>query len=197
MICPYDTETTGLVRKNLPLTDVGQPRLVQLSCLIADEETHRITQSMNLVVKPEGWDIPDEASAVHGITTEYATEVGLPEKHVLDTFLWLWDGKKRISHNNLFDDKVIECAIARYYSPDSPLLEAWQKAPTYCTMRESKEIVQAKGKTGRLKFPKLAEAYEYFFNEVFDNQHSANADTVACFEIYLALQQRSEYPSLP
>ena len=55
-------------------------------------------------------------------------------------------------------------------------------------MRESKEIVGALDKRGRIKYPKLIEAYKFFFNKDLDRAHSANADAVATLEIYLALK---------
>jgi len=190
MILSYDTETTGLHFKNRGLADPSQPHLVQLSCLLVDAGDKRVVQSLNLVVRPDGWDIPQEAINVHGITNEFAECHGLPEKEVLWIFLQLWATNEplRVAHNCAFDDAVISTAIARHYG-EGELLKAWQAGESYCTMQMSKPIVQARNVRGALKYPKLMEAYSFFFNEEFDRSHSANADAVACMQIYFALTE--------
>jgi len=65
----------------------------------------------------------------------------------------------------------------------------WLDTPHFCTMQASKPIVQARNSRGALKYPKLTEAYEFFFEKELDRAHSANADAVAAFEIYLAVQE--------
>jgi DNA polymerase III epsilon subunit-like protein len=194
-IIPYDTETTGLHYgfKTKSITDPSHPHLVQLSALVVDTEVNRITQSMNLIVCPDGWEIPPEASAVHGITTEYAEKHGLPEKEVLSIFLALWAGGEaypleRVAHNALFDKNVIATAIARHFG-EGELLDTWLSGRDFCTMQTAKPIVQARNKRGALKFPNLMEAHEHFFGETFDRQHTANADVVATYNIYRALQE--------
>jgi len=203
MILVYDTETTGIHYgfKSKSLTDPSHPRLVQLSALVVDPVEHRVHQSMNLVVAPDGWEIPPEASAIHGITEEYAAECGLPESLVLDVFLHLWSGGEpnpleRVGHNAVFDKNVIATAIARYYG-EGELLDAWLDGTDFCTMLSSKNIVQAQtkpnaqGKT-RLKNPRLEEAHEFFFGESYDRKHTANADVVATMNVYFALQDGSQ-----
>lgn len=186
---PLDTETTGLFFKNKPLTAVDQPHLVQLSALQIDPQTNRVIQSLSLIVKPDGWVSNPEAEKVHGISTEFATKYGQPEKQVLDTFLSMWQQEDLlIGFNSQFDKDVISVAIARYYG-DCELLRVWGTAQHYCCMQSAKPIVQARNVKGALKYPNLREAYQFFFGKELERAHSANADAVAAFEIYLALQQ--------
>jgi DNA polymerase III epsilon subunit-like protein len=190
----YDTETTGIFRPNLELTNPGQPHLVSVSALQVQPGTYRVNQSISLLVKPNGCDIPDEAIAVHGITTSKARAEGQDEKHVLTQLLHLWadPANLRIAHNAEFDKNIIASAIARYYGAGE-LLKAWLAGSDFCTMKESKSIVNAQtkpnaqGKT-RLKNPRLDETFFHFFHETFDNQHSANADAVAVLNIFRALE---------
>lgn len=192
ILLPFDTETTGLHFKNRPLADPSQPRLVQVSALQIEEGSNRVIQSLSLIVSPNGWEIPLEAQQVHGISTEFATEFGQPEKQVLDAFLSMWnDQGTLIAHNSQFDKDVISTAIARHYGA-CQLLDMWVAAPHYCTMQAAKPIVQARNVRGALKYPKLTEAYEFFFEKELDRAHSANADAVGAFEIYLALKEISE-----
>jgi len=187
-ILPYDTETTGIFRKSLPHDDPSQPRLCQLSALVVDPEARRVTQSMNLVVQPDGWDIPQVTTDIHGISTEYAQEVGLPERVVLDVFLALWDSRLRIGHNESFDANIIGASIARVYGPESTLFHEWMAAEGDCIMHRAKPIVQARNKKGAVKWPKLSESYAFFFDAPLDNAHSANADVVATMQVWFALE---------
>jgi DNA polymerase-3 subunit epsilon len=198
----YDTETTGIHYgfKSRSPADPHHPHLVQVSALVLDRETDHVSQSLTFIVKPEGWDIPDEATAVHGITTEQALDEGLPEKLVLETLLELWSGGEtlplqRVSHNAPFDRNVIATAIARHYSLQDfnnyELFNSWMSGRDFCTMRESKSIVGARNVKGALKFPTLAETYQHFFGETFDKAHTANADCVAHMNIYRMLTREA------
>ena len=71
----YDTETTGLPLWNDPSDDPRQPHIVQLAAALVDIDTRRTIASMDVIVKPDGWTIPDDTVAVHGITTEHALRV--------------------------------------------------------------------------------------------------------------------------
>ena len=185
----YDTETTGIYRPKLEAGDPSQPHLVQLSAVVVNPDEARVVQSMNLIVKPDGWEIPPEVVDIHGITTAQAKDEGLPEKLVIETFLRLWDEKLLVGHNEPFDRNIISSSIARNFDPNSPVLTAWRNCEGFCTMRIAKPIVQAKGASGRLKFPKLQEAYEYFFGHQYDRAHSANADVIATLQLYMALAE--------
>ncbi|KAG1311504.1 hypothetical protein G6F63_016316 [Rhizopus arrhizus] len=61
--------------------------------------SREIVASLDVIVRPDGWIIPDEGAAMHGITTEHAAAVGVPESLALSLFLELWGGRKRIAHN--------------------------------------------------------------------------------------------------
>lgn len=202
---PFDTETTGLVNKNLDLNHPSQPHLVSIAALQIDPDWQGtgqefIRQSMSLVVAAENWESHPEAFKVHGLTEDYTREVGLAEPVVLDIFLRLWDGTAHlIAHNAEFDHTIIAVAIARYHGT-GPLLDAWMSAERTCTMLSSKDIVQAQtkphattGKT-RLKNPRLDEAFAHFYpdEDLIANRHSASADTVACWQIFKALQAHQE-----
>ena len=82
----YDTETTGLPLFKEPDNHPSQPHLVQVAAHLVDMDTRDVVQSIDLIVKPDNWIIPDEVAAIHGITTEHANEVGVPEDFVLRVF---------------------------------------------------------------------------------------------------------------
>ena len=186
----YDTETTGLPDWKSPSGDDCQPHLVQLAALLVDLDDKKVIQSMDVIIKPDGWEIPDDESAVHGITTEHAEQVGIPEKLALEMFLSLWGQRMRISHNKTFDQRIIRIATKRYC--DEETIDAWAEKETHqCTMLQAKPIMQMppKNRFG-YKPPKLSEAYEFFTGNELEDAHTALADTTACMDIYFAMQER-------
>ena len=188
LIAVADTETTGIVRKDYMSPD--NPHLASLTLLIFDTEAARVQASFNTMILPDGWEMPPEAGAVNGLDTETLEQFGIPLKQALAvTASLLEPAEVFIAHNAPFDVKMLASSL--YRSDMLSDLDGLLSMETYCTMRESKTIVQAKNIKCHLKMPKLTEAYEYFFDQVLDNAHSANADTVACLEIYLAIQQHN------
>ena len=77
MFLIFDTETTGLPKDwNAPFTDSDNwPRLVQLAWQLHDE-SGKLIDNKNFIVKPEGYTIPYNAEKIHGISTERAEEEG-------------------------------------------------------------------------------------------------------------------------
>ena len=196
IILPFDTETTGLYRKNSPLTSPDQPHLVSLSALQVRTNDLYIMQSMSKVVQPDGyeWDdsetSSDRAFAVHKLSMDYCLDYGRSEKEVLDEFLHLWnEGKSHVvAHNLAFDAGLIAVAIARYYG-QGELLKAWVSSEGTCTMQSSKIMVDARNAKGHKKSPNLAEAYEFFTGEALTDHHSANRDAVAALQIWVGIQE--------
>ena len=195
LILCYDTETTGLIRDN-DCTNPNNPFLASIAALLYDTAAHKVVSSLNAMIQPAGWAMPEEASAVNGLTTEYLNTVGIPVDVVLPAFLSLAiRSNLTVAHNVEFDTKVITVALWRNMVDEGlgnglidKLLNSWASLPSFCTMKESKDIVKAQTKNGKIKYPKLTEAYEFFFNKPLDRAHSANADAVAVLEIYLAIQ---------
>lgn len=201
---PFDTETTGLVNKSLDLNHPSQPHLVSIAALQIDTDwkgtgEEFIRQSMSKVVRAEDWSSHPEALAVHGLTEEYTMAVGRSEKEVLDEFLHLWDAGNGfahiIAHNAAFDHSIIAVALARYYPENLGLRHSWDQAERTCTMQSSKSIVQAQTKPGangktRLKNPSLQDSFGFFYpgEPLLVNRHSASADTVACWNVFKAIQ---------
>lgn len=183
----FDTETTGLPDWQSPSESEHQPHLVQLAAHQFEVATGQIIQSMDVIIKPDGWEIPKEVSDIHGITQEHALAVGIPEKLALEMFLALWGGRVRIAHNTTFDNRIIRIATKRY--SDEETINRWHEGEYECTGLLSKPILQLPpyGKYG-YKMPKLGEAYEYFTGKKLENAHTAIADCNACLEVYKAIK---------
>lgn len=191
----YDTETTGLPLFREPSEDPRQPHIVQLAAALVDLDTRETISSMDVVIRPGGWTIPDSVAAIHGITTKKATDVGIPETLALETFMRLWEvSGVRIGHNEKFDARIIRIAQHRFGYPETKL-ESWKDGLADCTANLSTNIVQCpptdKMKAaGRFhhKTPTLAEAYQHFMGKPLENAHSAMADVLGCMAVYFAMK---------
>lgn len=196
LILVYDCETTGLVR-GTDYTDPNMPFLASIAAILYDEEAHRIIASVNSMIQPDGWTMPKEAGQVNGLTDEVLQQLGVPAPILLPACIALmFKANLRVAHNVDFDSKVIAAALWRHIIKEDSeetahaTVKKWLALPSYCTMQESKSIVNALDKRGKIKYPKLIEAYKFFFDRELDRAHSANADAVAALEIYLALNRR-------
>ncbi len=193
----YDTETTGLPDWNQPSEAPQQPHLVQLAAHLFDLDTRAILQSMDVIIRPNGWVIPDEVSAVHGITTEHALDVGVPESLAVGMFMELWSGRLRIAHNEQFDARILRIALMRYESADSA--NQWKAGRAECTARLSTSIcalpptekMRAVGRNHH-KTPNLGEAYRHFTGKELEDAHTAIADVNACLAVYWAVRDQEK-----
>lgn len=176
----YDTETTGLPNWKEPSGDPSQPHLVQIAGLVASTETRKVIASVDLIIRPDGWEIPKETSDIHGITTEYALEHGVSEDEAYAVFMSLWGGKFRIAHNRTFDQRLLRIAAKRYGTKAEQ--DEWANKDTHdCTMWLSRTAM------GMKKPPRLEEAYLHYTGKKLENAHSALADAQACLDVYFAL----------
>lgn len=193
----FDTETTGLPMFSEPSEHPSQPHIVQLAALLIDLDTRKTIQSMDVIIRPEGWTIPDEVAAIHGITTEHASDVGIPEKVAVAMFMELWGGRLRIAHNEPFDARILRIAQLRSPElfPESKQL-AWKEGKAECTQRLATPIcklpptdkMRAAGRNHH-KSANLSEAYQHFTGKPLENAHSALADVEACIAVYFAIQK--------
>lgn len=110
----YDTETTGLPDFKAPSEAEHQPHIVQLAALLVDLDTRETLHTIDVIIRPDGWSIPEESSAVHGITQEHALEVGISEASAITEFMDLWAGRLRIAHNEQFDARIVRIALMRF-----------------------------------------------------------------------------------
>ncbi len=190
----YDTETTGLPLFHEPSEHPRQPHIVQLAAALVHLESRKVVASMDVIVRPAGWNIPVEVSKIHGITTERAQDEGVPESLALDMLLDLWASRRtRIAHNESFDARIVRIATLRH-KPDAA--DAWEQGKAECTAQLSTPILKlpptermlAAGRT-HYKTANLGEAYKHFTGNVLADAHSAMPDVLACVEVYFAIKQ--------
>jgi DNA polymerase III subunit epsilon len=184
-----DTETTGLPNWKAPSIDESQPHLVQLACQLCDEENN--TYSEFCFIIDNNVNIPEEVSAIHGITTEIASEIGLSFPFAMLNFSSLYKRADMVvAHNLNFDERIMRIAMARYGVDDFRFSKE-----KYCTMRAATPIVNIPPTQKMLdcglkspKSPKLEECISFFFDEEMKNAHNAMVDVQACRRLYFHLQ---------
>jgi len=159
----FDTETTGLVKNKLPPEHPDQPRLVQIAIVQLDDDFN-VIQKVSMIVKPDGFTIPKEASDVHGITQDKAEKYGLPIETILSVFNQMClQSDELVAHNLKFDQLLMRSEAFRNNVPDRI-----QGMDTFCTMEASRNHV-ATPPTGKMvatgitqyKSPSLTEAFKH------------------------------------
>jgi DNA polymerase III subunit epsilon len=188
LILFYDTETTGLPLFDAPVDDPRQPHIVQLAANLVDADTRKSVASFDLIAKPDGWEIPAEATAIHGISTEHAIAVGIRADVLVKLLLQLWRiSDVRVGHNEGFDALLVRIALKRHGCSDE-LVEAFKLGAAECTCLSATAMCCLPGSSGDFKRPKLIEAFQHFFGKSFDGAHSARGDVDACMAVYWAIQ---------
>lgn len=175
----FDTETTGLPEKKAKW-DVDYmefPHIVQLAWIHGGKE-------VNHIIRPEGWEIPQETVEIHGITTEYALEHGEPFAAVVDMFIRdCHDAGLICGHNIYFDTSFVKANILRelgreYYDAND-VESALHKSKRIDTMRATNKWVDARTPSGMKKWPKLEELYSRCFPGETYLAHDALEDVKA------------------
>ncbi|MCK4750839.1 MAG: 3'-5' exonuclease, partial [Bacteroidales bacterium] len=182
MFLIFDTENTGLpLRDNVPVSEVDNwPRVVQVAWQLHDE-TGEIMEHHNLLIIPDGFEIPYSAEKVHKISTEKARKHGVPLEEALQRFNESVEKAScLVGHNIRFDMNALGAEFIRA-GVESRFLEVKQ----VCTMWSSTDHLKLPGgRGGKFKPPKLMELYESLFEEQFQGAHNASADveaTARCF----------------
>lgn len=192
----YDTETTGLPLWKDPSDHPDQPHIVQLAAKLVDLDTREILKSMDVLVKPDGWVIPEDVIAIHGITNERAEAEGIPEIQAIEMLLAMWDGCELVGHNESFDRRIVRIAMKRHLDPVTPEgamppSEKWKVATSTCTCWKSRPHTQLP----KNKLPKLTEAYQHFMGKPMEGAHSAGGDVDGCIAVYFSIRD-AEAPVL-
>ncbi len=191
-----DTETSGLFNFALPADADGQPRLAELTGILFDTDAADPDEvsTIHHLVRPDGWSMSAEASAVNGLTDEILMERGQPVGEVLDVYCGLVQaGYIVVAHNAQYDTKVMRGELRRLGRPD-----LFEQTPNICTMRSSTDICRVPKAGGRAgwKFPKLEEAYRHFTGDSLPAVEGSKAlrDTRGCFVVFKFLLAQGALP---
>jgi DNA polymerase III epsilon subunit-like protein len=182
----FDTETTGLPRNwRAPVTDLNNwPRMIQIAWILCDDKGNRL-ESNDYIIKPENFEIPLDASKIHGISTEKAINEGVALEMVLNKFNELVEQTDSIvAHNISFDEKILGAELLR-----KNIKSNFNKKRKLCTMQSSTNYCKLPGSYG-YKWPKLSELYIKLFGVDFEDAHDASADINATEKCFWEMRKR-------
>ena len=186
----FDTETTGVPRNyKAPMQDTANwPRLVQLAWLLVDERGIE-QKRKSVIIRPDGFSIPEEAVQVHGITTERAQNEGLSLRNVLDEFMQdLELAEEVVGHNINFDIHIVGAELCRLGLSTQTI----SYKPTTCTMKSFTDYcaIPSNNGYGGYKWPTLEELYYKVFGCGMENAHDALGDVIATKECFFELKNQ-------
>lgn len=189
MFLIFDTETTGLPRDyNAPLSNSDNwPRMVQIAWQLHDK-AGRLLEHNSIIIRPEGYTIPFNATQVHGISTERALEEGQELSTSLEQFAAVIQQSKYLcGHNIEFDLNIVGAELLRCALPDcfkgKTVLDTKNEATTnFCALPG--------GRGGKFKWPTLGELYLKLFNTTFEEAHNAAFDVQATSKVFFELLKR-------
>lgn len=184
----FDTETTGLPKNyQAPLDDFSNwPRLVQLAWSIYDFKGNH-WESVDYIIKPDGFIIPEEASKIHRITQARAEAEGISLQKALKHFKDEIDRVTYlVAHNIDFDEKIVGSELLRNKMPNTLVT-----ANKICTMKRSSDICRIPNGRGAYKWPNLSELHNFLFNIGFSDAHDAQVDVKACADCFFELKRRN------
>jgi len=181
----FDTETTGLPKNwKAPVHQLDNwPRLVQIAWQVYDSNGN-LLEEHDYVIRPVGFIISIEASAVHKITTEKALEIGVDLLTILKAFSSSVNGcGLLVAHNYSYDYNIMGAELLR-----NGLENSLKGKEHICTMKSSTEFCKIPGARG-YKWPKLEELYDILFSESF-NAHDALDDIKATARCFWELEKK-------
>lgn len=181
----FDTETTGIPTKTTyrypPYTKIeayNSARIVSISWIIIQRQ--RVVKQAYFVIKPDKFQIPEDAIKVHGITNEIAEKEGISIKELFDILKdALTNCINLVAHNIDFDYHVLMSELHRYKQKN--LIETLSKMHKICTMKKGREVMQCR------TYPKLEALYRHLYNEELENAHNAQYDTLYCYKCYIKM----------
>ncbi|KJK22089.1 hypothetical protein UB46_23520 [Burkholderiaceae bacterium 16] len=193
----YDTETSGLPQWSLPSEDPSQPHITQIAAELHDEDTGTTLAFMDLLIRPDGWTIPEELEALTGITNEKAERFGVPIEKAMPLLLNMWrKAELRIAHNESFDMRMVRIEMMRLMAHDAPIHDEWKTSPAFCTQSKSTKIINLPPTEKMLaagrrtpKSPNLGEAFRHFTGTDLVGAHNAAVDLAACRTVYYGIKR--------
>jgi DNA polymerase III epsilon subunit-like protein len=189
----FDTETTGLpVDWKIPAQRQPHnwPHVVSIAWMVLDSETNKIESQKSYIIKPIGWTIPEDSTAIHGIRHSFAESYGAPLGEVIREFFET-ECDMYVAHNMNFDENVIMNAV--YWDLNGDVYRF--QSPTKCSMKLSTTMCRIPFKSGGgIKPPKLSELYEHVFRRkpVLSRLHGSFYDAKILTEIIQKYQPMRE-----
>jgi DNA polymerase III epsilon subunit-like protein len=182
----FDLETTGLpkgFRVNYrDLEKYDECRIVSICWIVLGPDLEEI-EKQYFVIKPDGFVVPPEATAIHGISHEEAEATGIPLAQMLEPLKKALDQcTTLVAHNISFDFGALLSESFR--ANERKLVNTLFGKERACTMQLGKKHL------GLKKMPKLSELYKQLMDTDMEGAHNAQVDTeccTACFRVLMGV----------
>ena len=196
-----DTETTGLPKnkyKSAYEQKDNWPEPVSLSWIVTEGPT--VVTAKSFIIKPQGWQIPEDSVKIHGISQEFAEKNGYDLEQVMHIFSKdIRSCDMVIAHNLEFDKNVILNIIIWHIKNDNFI--KWPRKE-FCTSENGRAICKLSYANPRPPFaykqPKLSEFYKQTFGTLPPQEmlHNSLGDVqilVSVFFRHWSLEQAASY----
>lgn len=175
----FDTETTGV--------DVGYDRIVTAAVVL---RVPGVSTDVRTWLVDPGVEIPAEAAAIHGITTEHARAHGAAPAVALDEIAaelaaHLREGVPVVAYNASFDLSLLDAELARHGLPTLP--ERLGRAVTPVLDPLVLDRWQDRYRPGKRR---LGDLLEHYGVQAADALHTADVDVLATLDVLDALVRR-------
>lgn len=193
-ILVFDVETTGIPIWDKPSEDPGQPHICQYVAATFDSVSREETDYVAMILKPDGWVITPELTAIHGISQEYALAEGIPEVECARHFYKAAQAADRIVGYSVdFDIRMLRIVMKRAGIPD-PRMDVFAEmvkgkkhdvmrvCTPLCKMPPTAKMMAAGRKN--FKSPSLFEAVKILLKEDLGDAHDARADVLVTMRLY-------------
>ena len=185
-----DVETTGLFGKNQHYsTDFALfPKIVSIAWQLLDEDQKLFNKEYH-VIRPDGYEIPEESQVIHGISTEQAIACGKDMKTILRHFIIdAQEADKIVIHNAFYDCSVIKANLLCLGVDKNIANEALAKEKRVDTMMKTIKFVGAEYANGNPgKWPRQEELYFKLFQEEMKGAHDSENDVENLKKCYYEL----------
>lgn len=154
-----DVETNGLFDFKKPADHPDQPRLAEFGMVCLRDDFH-FEREYSALVKPDGWSMKPEATAVNGLTDELLHAEGIPVAQVLQAYTdaILGEGRVIVSFHAQNDCKQMRGELRR-----ADMDDLFEITRNICAMRSVQAaklgIKKLNGKGG---YPRLVDVCAHF-----------------------------------
>jgi DNA polymerase III subunit epsilon len=191
----FDTETTGIPLWHEPSDDPRQPYLVQYTAVLFDEATGDEQSFVSKIVRPDGWSIAPELTALHGISNAQALDEGEPLRVVVSDWLTMTAQADVVAAFGIgFDMRIMRIAMLRaglskeacnHHTDTIRTHDVQRHVTALCRVPPTDKMMAAGRKTW--KTPTLTEAVKALLGEDLEDAHDSRADVLATKRIHMAV----------
>jgi hypothetical protein len=201
-----DLETTGLIKnvnknkkseKSYPNyennEDYDSSRIVQFGYIYLEDFDYdyeiKPVNIKSVIIKPEGFEIPDDSIKIHGITNEIANDLGIKiQKGLKKIKKIISEVEYIIGYNIYFDINILLNELNRVglKKPIKKIKELIEKENILCIGELSRQYKCYKN------IPSQKNVYKELFEKSIENIHNAQFDICATIEIMYWYNENKE-----